>query len=881
VTPSGRAARVVACLGPREIRDAFVGDLLEARARRRLRIGRLRAEVWYWRQLLTIAPLLAMRARAGRAAAQQQEREQRMTFESLLQDLRFSTRLLWRARASTMAIVATVALGIGANTAIFSILDALLLKPLPYPQSDHIVTLWQDLHARGGPVDEWATPGNLADWRAEKDVFASMASVRGFTAALTGEGDPEPVRGEAVTDGYFDVAGVAPAIGRAFTAAESMPNAPRVVILSYALWQRRFGGDRSVLGRRITIGGEPHEIVGVMPEHFRPAVLPIVEVWRPDRLNLANPARGAVVLRVVARLQPGVTMGQAANAMSTLARRLAAEHPDSNHDAGVTLISLQDRVVGNVRVGLLVLFGAVWLVLLLACVNIANLLLARASGRAREVALRSALGAGRRRLVRQLLTESLVLAGIGGGVGIVMGIWATHALVSLAPAGTPRLDEVTVDGRLLAFGVLLTIGVGVLCGLAPAFQLSRSRVVPALKEGDRGSSGGGQRARRTLIVTEVALALVLLVGAGLLLRTFVEMRRADLGFDPRNVLTGYVRPDPAKYPTEAHRQAFFNRLLEHIATVPGVRIAAVSSIVPLNAGDSDVDFLPEGLPVDPRGGSSTWYRLVSANYFEAIGITLRSGRPFQPNEAGNVAIVNQALADKYWPGQSPLGRRVRFSQDAQTPWFNIVGVVNDVKQTGARSAQRFQTFLPYWEVPELAGGLNLVLKTAVAPEQIVQPLRQAVRDVDPDVPVAAIETMDDLVSQSMDEPRSLASIVGLFACLAVIVAAVGVYGVIAYSVSERRREIGVRLALGATSGQVFGLVLRDGVRLAASGVAAGIGLSLLMAPNLGHVLFGVGAIDPATFVYTSVGLLVVAIAATMIPAARAMRVSPVAALRGD
>jgi len=876
-----RLRRLAGFFAPRDLREAFLDDLEEAFEKRRRERGALRAHLWVLRQGLgSLVPFAIMRARGTPPRASRKPRSG-MNVESIVRDLRLAVRLLWRAPAFTFAAVLTVALGIGANTAIFSVVHALLLKPLPYPDPDRIVTVWQDMRARGGPEREWATPGNLADWRAEKGLFASAASIRGWGPTLTGGTEPEPLVGEQVTDGYFDVLGVEAAKGRTFRPDEALPNASRVVVISYGLWQRRFGGDAGVIGRRILLGGEPHEVVGVMPEGFRPAILQAADVWRPDRLNLANPSRGAVVLRVVARLPANLAREEADAAATALAARLAEQYPQSNRGVGIAVVPMHEQVVGSVRLGLVVLFGAVLFVLLIACVNIASLQLARAVGRYREIAVRAALGAGRARVVRQLLTESLVLAAAGSVLGVLFSIWAVRGLIAIAPAGMPRLDEVALDGSVLAFAGLMTVVAGLLFGLAPAFQFSRAQIVPALKDGGRGAVGGGaHRLRRSLIVAEVALALVLLIGSGLLLRSFMELRRSDLGFDPANVVTGFVLPPAQKYPSEAHRRAFFDRLLEQAAALPGVVRAAATSVIPLSGGDSDMNFLVEGqpIPAGPDEAPVTWYRLVSAGYFEAMGIPLRAGRPFEPGEPSPVVIVNQALADKYWPGQDAVGRRVKFGS-LTAPWHTVVAVAGDVKQQGARAETRLQTFIPYWQLPELGGGLNIVLKTAASPEALIQPLRFAVREIDSDIPLTRAAPMRDLVAQSIEEPRFLASIVGLFAAVALIVAAVGVYGLMSYHVTERRTEIGVRLALGASRRSVFGLVLKDGLTLAALGVALGTLASFALAPLLGALLFGIAATDPWTFAATAAGILAVAALASLIPARRATRVEPVEALR--
>jgi putative ABC transport system permease protein len=877
------AARLLARLVPPDLREAFVDDLEEAVWQRRHEHGVWPARRWYSHQLVSsVAPVVTMWLRGSARAVTREREKSPMTVESLRQDLRYTVRWLWRSPGFTVAAAATIALGIGANTAIFSIVHALLLKPLPYPNPAALVTVWQDMRARGGPADEWATPANVADWRMERSIFASVASMRGWGPTLTGDGSPEPLRGEVVTNQYFETLGVQPALGRIFRPDEAGPTAPRIVILSDALWKRRFGGDRNVIGRRMTLSGESHEVVGVMPPGFRPSFLTMAEVWRPDRINLANPSRGAVVLRVVARLQPGVDVNAANAALARLATDLSRQYPDSNTNVGFNAIPLHEQVVGDIRPGLLTVFAAVLFVLLIACVNIANLLLARAAHRSREMAVRAALGADRIRVIRQLLTESVALSAVGSMAGVAVSIAAIKALVAWAPPGTPRLNEVGLDATVLAFAGGLTLLTGILFGLVPAFQLSRDRLALALKDGGRGLAGVSSHGlRRTLIASEIAVALVLLVGSGLFVRSFLELRRADLGFDPADVLVGTVTPPAAKYTTEEHRQTFIGEVLDRAAAVPGVSRAAVTSIIPLNGGDNDMNFEVEGKPPAPDRAPATWYRLVSANYFETIGMRLREGHAFTRGEPAPVVVINETMATRFWPGQSALGRHIRFDARPDAPWFTVVGVIADVKQTGARGATRNQTFIPYWQVPELAGGMNLVVKTSIPPDRLVQPLQQAIRLVDPDVPLARPSTMVSIIGESIAEPRFLAFIVGLFAILAMIVASVGVYGLMSYTVTERRTEIGVRLALGAGSGQIFGLVLGDGLRLAIIGLAVGLAGALALTPFVRSLLFIVPPADPLTFVTTALLLGGVTTVACMVPARRATRVDPIQTLRGE
>jgi putative ABC transport system permease protein len=793
------------------------------------------------------------------------------------QDLKYAVRVIGQTRGVTLVAIMTLALGIGANTAIFSVINAVLLRPLPYPQPERLVIVWQDLRARGGPPTEWTGPSQHFDWKSQTDVFETLTSIRGWSASVAGGQMPESLTGEQVTREYFDVAATKPALGRAFAEKDDIPNAPRVVILSHGLWMRRFGGDPSVIGRPLPINGESHEVIGVMPRDFTPVYIPTADLWRPMRLNPVNPSRNTAVFHTFGRLRPGVTIDQARARLDAFAKHLQAEHPDSDTGKGINAVPLQEQRVGSMRPSLLMLQGAVAFVLLIACVNIANLLLSRAAGRSGEIAVRRALGADRARIVRQLLTESTVLASVGGGVGAILGTWGVAALKAIAPDGTPRIDEVTVDGRVLLFTAALSLLTGLVFGLVPAVHAARDRFGLALKMGGRGQlSDGGGRARRALIVAELALALVLVAGGGLLLRTFLALQRVDLGFNPSRVMTGFVLPPGAAYRTDESRLAFYDAVRARIEVLPGVQQAAFSSVLPLS-GDSDTNVLIEGRPAPTRSSDAlvTWYRVVSANYFSTMEIPLRRGRLFQDREAEPVVVINESAAKRFWPGEDPLGRRVRLDQSA--PWATVVGIVADVQMRGARGTNVVETYIPYWQNPE--AGINVALKTAGDPRALVEPLRRAIMEVDPGIAVASIATMDELVAQSIGSSRFYALLVAVFAALALVLAAVGIYGVMSYAVAQRTQEIGVRLALGAGRRQIFALVVGETVKLAAVGLVLGLAGAVAVSRALGDLVFGIPRMDPVTFGVTAALLVAVAFLATWLPARRATRIDPMVALR--
>jgi putative ABC transport system permease protein len=795
-----------------------------------------------------------------------------------IHDLRYAIRNLRRAPGFTAIAVLTIALGIGATTAIFTVVDVLLLRPLPYPASERLVMVWQDWTSRGGPSDEWASPGNFLDWQSEPGLVESAAAISGWRPALTGHGEAEALPGEQVSHQYFSVLGIPPLRGRSFQPADDVPNAPRVAMISEEAWTRRFGGDPALVGSTLNLGGAPHEIIGIVPAGFRPVIMDDAEVWRPLRLELATPSRGAVILRVVARLPKGVTLEEAQTRASALARRLESVYPGSNQGVGFNVQSLHDRVVGEVRPALLALIGGVGCLLLIAATNVANLLTARGSRRGRELAVNLALGASRWRIANLLLSESLVIAVLGGVGGVIVAQAAVRGLVAMAPVGTPRLGEISLDLRVLAFSAGLTLVTGVLFGMIPALQQSRSTTSRALKEG-RGLSTAGQRLRRALIAVEVALAVVLLTGGVLLIQTFLRLGSTDLGFDTRDVLVGFFNPPASAYETSAEYLALYDEVLRRAEAIPGVRRAALASVIPLSAGDSDSSFDIEGRPVATTGAESTvtWYREVSAGYFDAIGMKIIRGNAFREGEPMPSVVVNETFVRRFFAAEDPLGKRIRFGGE-DDPWFTIVGVVGDARFAGAREPTRAEAFLPYWQLP--ARGMTVVLAGPNA-ASFAPALRGRMAAIDSNLPLVGVQTMEQTLRESLGQARFVATIAGTFASLAVLLAAVGIYGVMAYAVAQRTTEIGLRMALGSTVSGVFRLVVGDGLRLALVGGAIGIASSLVAAQWMRSLLFGIAPTDPFTLGLTALVLLAVAVAASVLPAWRASRVDPMVALRAE
>jgi putative ABC transport system permease protein len=785
----------------------------------------------------------------------------------------------------TLVAVIALALGIGANTAIFSVVNAVLINPLPYPNSDRLMSLYL---AHPGGRDRGGL--SVADFLGVRDGAESFESISGAFVSqngfnLSSNDSPERVTGVAVTADFFGTFNVTPALGRTFETGDDQPGKPQTAVVSYGFWQKHLGGDTAAPGRTILIEGQQVTVVGVLPAEFQfPGGVPS-EVY----LNLTlNPPRfrAPFFLVTYVRLKPGVSESQGEQDLSRAIEQIEQKYPDSPTDLSFNLVSLKESIVGNTRLPLMIILAAVVLVLLIASVNVANLLLARSAAREKEMAIRMALGANRGRIIRQLLTESVMLAAMGGAAGLLLALWGVDLLVALGPE-VPRLQDVGLDARVLAFTSLIALLSGVLFGLAPAIQSSRSALNEPLKEGGRsGMQAPGRRGMRSaLVVAEIALALVLLVGAGLLVRSFVELQQVPAGVDAENVLTFQVNVPRAKYREDAQINGFFNQLLDRINSLPGVEASAVSMSLPPHLLVMRNPYNPEGRTVEPGESlPAAEQLLISTAYFDALRIPIIDGRTFSEADGPNappVIIINETMADKVFPGEDPLGKRMQTGQPCPTcPWYTVIGVVGDVKYSGldARPAPTMYTHYfqdPFWR------SMYVVVRTSQDPAGLIGQVRQEVQSLDKDMPIAKVRTLNELLVESVAQPRFRTLLVGIFAGVALLLAAVGIYGVMSYSVTERSHEIGIRMALGATSSDVMRMVVGEGMKLAIIGSIIGLAGAFALTRLLANLLFGVTATDPLTFILLPLVLAAVALAATYIPARRATRVDPMVALRHE
>ncbi|MFL5617217.1 MAG: ABC transporter permease [Gemmatimonadaceae bacterium] len=800
----------------------------------------------------------------------------------MMADLRYAVRALLRSPGFTLAVVVTLALGIGANSAIFSIVYGVLLRPLPYAQPDRLVVLY-------GRYPNFGRTGtslpDFRDWRDRSHSFEQLAARHSGAFVLTGEGEPERVLADRVTSNFFTTLGVKPLLGRAFLPEEDRMSGDRqVVVLSHGYWQRRFGGEARVVGRQIQLNGRPWTVVGVAPPEFRFGQA--VDMWTPTVVDTVMNRR-AEYLDVIGRLKPGVTVEQASADMAAVIRQLAQLYPQTNATITSEVIGLEEDLVKDVRLALYAFVGAVLLVLLIACANVANLLLARAAVREHEVAVRVALGAGRGRLVRQLLTESMVLALLGGVAGIALATWAVAAVGASGAEFLPRQHEIGMNSTVVVFSLLLSAATGLVFGLAPALRLSRGPLNATLRDGARGATGGSlARLRGTLVLGEVALALVLLVGAGLLIRSFEKLTRVDLGFEPSTVLTCNLTFPSAKFPDRTLLPPVYRSLLDRMRSLPGVRTAAISASLPME-GASYVSYTIEGIgPRDTRPDSppeDVQPFAVSPDYFAALGVPLRRGRLISANDdakAPRIALVNDEMARFAFAGADPVGHRITFGNPSDTAgWMTIVGVVGNVAQEGVTAKPYQQIYRPIEQAPSRS--VYMSLRTDRDPVSLAASARAAVRDIDRDLVVNEVQPLEARVAQSVARPRLSVWLLTSFSALALLLAAIGIYGVMAYTVAQRTREIGVRMALGADPGNVKRLVVRQGMRPALLGVAVGLLVSLAASRFIASLLYGVSALDPLTFVLVPLFLSGVALAATYLPARRASLVSPTAALQSE
>ena len=799
--------------------------------------------------------------------------------DTLLQDLRFAVRTLRKAPAFTAAAVLTLALGIGANSAIFSVVNAVLLRPLPYPDPDRLVVVWGTYPEFGRTATSLP---DFRDWRASATSFAQMAARHGTIFNLTSAGEPVQLSADRVTANFFPTLGVQPALGRGFLPEEELGSENRVVVLSHGLWQRQFGGDRGIVGTTIQLSGNPHTVIGVAPAGFH--FWRDVDLWAPAWVDNPNASRRSEYLTVFGRLRPGIPVEQARTEIAETLRRLAEEYPQTNAMLRSEVLTLHEQVVGDIRPALLVFTAAVGLVLLIACANVANLLLARATAREREMAVRSALGAGRGRLVRQLLTEAAVVAALGAAAGLLLATWMVEALRASGTEIVPRLTEVRVDTTVISFSLLLAVATGMLFGLAPSLRLTSGALHASLKEGARGASAGAAaRLRGALVLAEAALAVVLLIGAGLLVRSFDKLNRVDPGFTPEGVLTYRLILPSAKYGELSQIPPVYDVLLERTRALPGVRAAAVSNTLPMEGAGYET-FAVEGRPGPEQTSSPEDVQpfVVSPDFFRALGIPLRSGRLIEARDvdgAPRVAVINQEFARRFIPDRDPIGRRITFGnpEDTSAAWWTVVGVVANVAQEGLNARPYPQLYRPIAQVPRRA--VFVSIRTAGDPDALASGARQALRSVDPELPLSDLQTMGQRVAKNIATPRVSVAILSLFAAVALALAAVGIYGVQSYAVGQRTREIGIRMALGASEHDVRRLVVRQGMTPAVLGLAVGLVGALLVTRLMEGLLYGVTATDPLTFAAAALFLVAVAFLASYLPARRSTRVAPTEALR--
>jgi putative ABC transport system permease protein len=804
----------------------------------------------------------------------------------LIQDVRYGVRMLLKNPGFTLIAVFALALGIGANSAIFSVVNTLLLRPLPYKNPDQLVVIWENATHQGFPKNT-PSAANFLDWQKQNTLFENMAAFAERSFNLTGVGEPERLEGRRVSANLFDLLGVRPIVGRNFVPDEDKPGT-KVALLNESLWRRRFGSDAGVIGRALTLNGESYTIVGVLPNSVR---LPAFgnwrdQVWVPLAFTAEEAAsRGNHYLEVIGRMKPGVTLEQARAEMATIMARLAQQYPEDNTRIGTVVNPLHEEIVGNMKPALLVLLGAVAFVLLIACANVANLLLARAAARHKEIALRLALGADRARLTKQLLVESVMLSLLGGVVGLAFAYAGLQLLTRFIPPDVAHAEAITIDAKVLGFTLLIAIVTGLVFGLAPASQASHFNLNDTLKEGGRDAGAGprGKRLRSALVIAEVAVSFILLIGAGLLINSFMHLRNLDPGFRADHLLTLNVDLSETKYPDNPKRTAFFDEVVRRIQALPGVRSMAVAGNLPFTYNGDSMPIGAEGIPDPPPDQRpDVIFRAIGPGYFSTMGIPLVRGRDF--NDQDNLdttltVVVSEKTAQHYWPNADPIGKRIRNgSTTSDAPWRTVIGVVKDVRQNDFVAEPKMQMYFTYRQLRSLMPNA-LIVRTAVDPLSLAASVRNAIWAVDKDQTVANIDSMEHIVAGAVARQRFSMLLLAIFAGVALVLAAVGIYGVMSYSVAQQTREIGIRMALGAQRSDVLKMTIKQGLKLVSLGLIIGLGAAFVLTRVMTTLLFGISATDPLTFATISLVLLAVALLASYIPSVRAMRVDPMVALR--
>lgn len=806
-------------------------------------------------------------------------------FQNLLQDIRFGIRALFKSKLFAIAAIVTLALGIGANTAVFSAVNAVLLAPLPFQNAEELVVLWRTPVATKTERLPESIP-NLEDLKAQNQAFEKIAAVRAQQVVLTDGDQPERIGGARASANFFSTLGVKPILGRDFLSGEDQQGASPVVIISHGLWQDRYGADPNVIGRTITIDRKSYTLVGVLPQGIyypNPETnLYVPLIYQPAEVN-----RAQAFLRVIGRLKKGVSLTQARAELDTIAIRMAQQYPDINTNVGFNPVLMRDQIVGPIRTPLIVLLAAAASVLLIACANIANLLLARASARRGEFAIRAALGATRIQIIRQMIIESVLLSAIGGTLGLLLALGGVPLLISISADSIPRAAEIGMNLKVLGFTAIVSLFTAAVAGLAPALRFSSNETIGALKEGRRGSTGGvaHRRLLRTFVVSQLAIALVLLVVAGLMIRSFLLLNSVPPGFNPKGVLSLGIGTPAASYPDIPAQARFYDRLVTEVRTLAGVKSAASVTRLPMLGFNASTSFTVYGRGTVPKDAPSTDFRLVTQDYFKTMEIPLLKGRDFtdrEIKEGPDVVIINKTLESRFFPNGDAVGQRVQISPDPNR-WREIIGVSGDVKLLGLDTDVNPAMYAPMVQnvYPNALRNVFLVVRTDGEPKSLVPGIRERLRSLDKEIPISQVQTMEDVISGSLAQRRLSMSLLVVFAVLAALLAAVGIYGVMAYTVAQRTQEIGIRLAMGARSVDVLKMVLGDGTKLAVIGVVIGLVVAFALTRIISGLLYGVSAVDPLTFICIPVLLAIVTLLASYLPARRAARVDPIIALRNN